>query len=205
MDNSKERYERERERLSAGLVDVEALTDEFVIDMKYASEDNFIGRKMYPIPLCALQASTARKLIEANKELLKKRMRLKIWDAYRPLSVQKLMWDAMPVHDFVADPSTGGSIHNCGFAVDVTLADIDGRELEMPTGFDDFSERASRKNADMTEEAARNLSILTEIMIKHGFVTINSEWWHYYDEDFKERIPLDIPLEAIAAESNAAS
>jgi D-alanyl-D-alanine dipeptidase len=198
METKKSSYEGEIERLSSNLVDIKTLSDEFALDLKYASEDNFIGKKVYPISLCALQICTARKLIEVNKELLAKGLRIKIWDAYRPLSVQKIMWDTMPVDGFVANPFKGGSIHNGGFAVDVTLVDMEGRELEMPTEFDDFSEKASRKSIEMTEAAAKNLSILTETMTRHGFKTINTEWWHYYDEDLKERIPLDVSLETIA-------
>lgn len=198
MNTKKNTCECEIERLSSNLVDIKTLSDEFVIDLKYASEDNFIRKKIYQIPLCVMQISTAQKLIGANKELLRKGLRIKIWDAYRPLSVQKIMWDAMPVEDFIADPFKGGSIHNSGFAVDVTLVDVEGKELEMPTEFDDFSERASRNSMLMTAAAAKNLAILTDVMVRYGFKTINTEWWHYYDEDLKERIPLDIPLEAIA-------
>ncbi len=198
MDTKKSNYEYEVKRLSANLVDIRTLSDKFEIDLKYASEDNFVGRKIYSIPLCAMQICTARKLIEANREFLQKGLRIKIWDAYRPLSAQKLMWDIMPVHSFVADPYNGGSIHNSGFAVDVTLVDMEGREIEMPTVFDDFSEKASRKSSAMTETAAKNLALLTDVLVRHGFKTINSEWWHYYDADLKERIPLDIPLETIA-------
>ncbi len=186
------------EKLSSGLVDITTLSDEFEIEMKYASEDNFIGKKIYPIPLCAMQLSTARKLIGANSELLQRGMRIKIWDAYRPLSAQRIMWEVMPVDDFVADPAKGGSIHNGGFAVDVTLVDLEGKELEMPTKFDDFSEKASRNSTSMSKAAAVNLSILTDVMKRHGFSAINTEWWHYYDEALEERIPLDIPLEELA-------
>lgn len=197
MDTEKSSYEYKIETLSSNLVDIKTLTDGFEIDLKYASEDNFIGKSIYPITLCAMQICTARKLVAANKELLQRGLRIKIWDAYRPLSVQKIMWDAMPVDGFVANPFKGGSIHNGGFAVDVTLVDMEGRELEMPTGFDDFSEKASRNSPAMSEAAAANLAILTDTMVRHGFKTINTEWWHYYDEDLKERIPLDIPLEKL--------
>jgi D-alanyl-D-alanine dipeptidase len=81
--------------------------------------------------------------------------------------------------------------------VDVTLVDMNSRELEMPSGFDDFSKRASRNNTNITETAAKNLALLTEAMVKNGFRTIESEWWHYYDEDLKERVPIDIPLEKL--------
>ena len=197
IDKKNINYEYDKKILSSNLVDIKTLSNEFEIDMKYFSKDNFTGKQIYSLSLCILQISTARKLIEANKELMQKGFRIKIWDAYRPLSAQKLMWDIMPVHDFVADPNKGGSIHNGGFAVDVTLVDIDGRELEMPTEFDDFSEKASRKSTMMTEIAAKNLSLLTDAMVRHGFKTINSEWWHYYDEDLTQRIPLDISFEEI--------
>ena len=190
-------YEKKVKQLSSELVDIRKLSREFEIDIKYATEENFLGKKIYPIPLCAMQRNTALKLIEVNKELMLRGLRIKIWDAYRPLSAQKLMWNVMPVHNFVADPDKGGSIHNSGYAVDVTLVDMEGRELEMPSGFDDFSERASRLSSTMTDAARRNLAILTDVMIRHGFKTIDSEWWHYYDEDFKERIPLNISLEEI--------
>lgn len=197
MDMNISNYEKKVKQLSSDLVDIRKLSQEFEIDLKYASEENFMGRKIYPVPLCAMQRNTALKLIKANKELLLKGLRIKIWDAYRPFSVQKLMWNVMPLHNFVADPNKGGSIHNCGFAVDVTLVDMEGRELEMPSGFDDFSERASRLSSTMTEAARRNLAILTDTMIRNGFKTIDSEWWHYYDGDFKERIPLDVSFEEI--------
>ncbi len=197
MNKGNYSLESKAEKLAADLVDISTLSDKFDIDLKYAEKNNFMGRKLYSMALCAMQASTAHKLIEANKELMKIGLRIKIWDAYRPLSVQKLMWDIMPVHDFIADPGRGGSIHNSGYAVDVTLVDMEGRELEMPTGFDDFSEKASRKSKEMTEVASNNLSILTDTMLRHGFKSIDSEWWHYYDRDMKERIPLDIPFEAI--------
>ncbi len=193
----KKNMEYEKKILLSNLVDIRTLSDEFEIDMKYASEDNFTGKQIYSLPLCILQVNTAKKLIQANKELIKKGFKIKIWDAYRPFSAQKLMWDIMPFDDFVADPNKGGSIHNGGFAVDVTLVDMEGREVEMPTKFDDFCEKASRNSTSMTKDAARNLFLLTDAMVKHGFKIINSEWWHYYDEDLKERIPLDISFEEL--------
>ena len=168
----------DKKALMENLVSIETLSDKFVIDLKYATEDNFTGKKIYTISLCALQIGTAQKLIAANKELMEKGIRIKIWDAYRPLSAQRIMWDIMPVDDFVADPNNGGSIHNGGFAVDITLVDMYGKELEMPTGFDDFSDKASRNSSSISEAAAKNLSILTDAMVKHGFTTISTEWWH---------------------------
>lgn len=197
MSEKKDDMEFTVVQLSKNLVDIKDISEDFEIEMKYASENNFFSQKIYSIPLCCMQIGTARKLIKANNELMKKGYRIKIWDAYRPFSAQKLMWSILPNDEFVANPNTGGSIHNGGFAVDVTLVDMNGIELEMPSEFDDFSEKASRSNECMTENASKNLALLTDAMVKSGFITLNSEWWHYYDEDLKERIPIDIPLEEI--------
>jgi D-alanyl-D-alanine dipeptidase len=197
MCENKDNFELTAVELSKNLVDIRRLSEDFEIEMKYASKNNFTGQKIYSIPLCSMQIGTARKLIKANSELMEKGYRIKIWDAYRPFTAQKIMWEIVPNGDFVANPNKGGSIHNCGFAVDVTLVDMNGRELEMPSEFDDFSEKASRNNINMTEIAAKNLALLTDTMVRNGFRTITSEWWHYYDEDFKERIPIDIPLEKL--------
>lgn len=197
MCENKDNFELTAVELSKNLVDIRRLSEDFEIEMKYASKNNFTGQKIYSIPLCSMQIGTARKLIKANSELMEKGYRIKIWDAYRPFTTQKIMWEIVPNGDFVANPNKGGSIHNCGFAVDVTLVDINSRELEMPSEFDDFSEKASRNNINMTEIAAKNLALLTDTMVRNGFRTITSEWWHYYDEDFKERIPIDIPLEKL--------
>jgi D-alanyl-D-alanine dipeptidase len=202
MVNNDKACRYDKKALMENLIDIETLSDKFVIDLKYATEDNFTGKKIYTVPLCALQIGTAQKLIKANNELMEKGIRIKIWDAYRPLSAQRLLWDIMPIDDFVADPNNGGSIHNGGFAVDVTLVDMYGQELEMPTGFDDFSERASRNSSSMREEATKNLSILTDVMVRHGFTTISTEWWHYNDSDLKERIPLDVSFEDIGKRKN---
>lgn len=194
----KDNYSQDTNTLISNLVNVESVTDEFVIDMRYATENNFTGKKVYPMALCVLQRGTLDKLMKANKEFLKMGLRIKIWDAYRPVSVQKIFFDLVPNEDFVANPyKGGGSVHNSGFAVDLTLVDMNGQEVEMPTGFDDFTEKASRKSTEMTEEAAKNLGILTDVLTKNGFETIESEWWHYNDADAKELIALDISFEEI--------
>lgn len=197
MDEKYSNSDFTAEELSRNLVDIKELSRDFIIDLKYASYNNFIGRKLYSIPLCCMQKGTAAKLIRANNELMKIEYKIKIWDAYRPFSVQKLMWSIMPDSDFVANPDTGGSIHNGGFAVDVTIVGMDGGEIEMPSEFDDFSEKAFRNSTNMTETAANNLALLTNAMVNNGFKTLDSEWWHYYDEDMKVRVPLDISLEML--------
>ncbi|HHW27804.1 MAG TPA: D-alanyl-D-alanine dipeptidase [Firmicutes bacterium] len=176
-----------------GLVELTALDDSFVIDLKYATEDNFTGKRIYSEAIAILREETAHKLIKANEEFKKLGYRLKIWDAYRPFSAQQVLWDAVDDKTWVADP-TRGSNHNRGAAVDVTLVDSDGNELPMPSGFDDFSERAHQTYDGCTEEEARNRDLLRRIMNECGFVGYVNEWWHFNDSDAKNYPVLDIPF-----------
>ncbi|MGE5578912.1 MAG: D-alanyl-D-alanine dipeptidase [Bacillota bacterium] len=177
-----------------GLVDVTALDDTFVIDLRYATADNFTGQAIYSKAKCLLQRATAEKLLEAQKEFAGHGYRIKIWDAYRPLSAQKTLWEVVGDPAFVADPAKG-SIHNRGAAVDVTLVDQDGNEMPMPTGFDDFSEKAAIDYDGCTLEQARNRDFLAEVMVKHGFVRYRAEWWHFVDEDGAQYPLLDVSFE----------
>lgn len=177
-----------------GLVRIQDMDDTIAFDLRYATENNFTGRKVYPSSICLMQKATAEKLVKANKEFAKKGLRLKIWDAYRPVYVQKIFWDIVSDTRFVADPSKR-CWHSCGIAVDVTLVDRNGNEMEMPTGFDDFSEKASRDYKNNSKEAQKNMDNLTEVMERNGFMTISTEWWHYEDTDRDKYHELDIKLE----------
>ena len=135
-----------------GLVRVYDIDPTIVIDLRYATENNFTGKQVYPVSVCLLRKETARKLAAANAEFNKDGYRIKIWDAYRPPSVQKIFWELVPDERYVANPAQGGSRHNRGGAVDITLVDKGGREIEMPSDFDDFSEKASVKNPFMSAQ-----------------------------------------------------
>jgi len=163
-----------------GLVKLEDLDSSFVIDLKYATEDNFTGKVIYSKPLCVIHKKTAKKLIAANSEFKELGYRLKIFDAYRPFSAQQTLWDATDNKSFVANPKKG-SIHNRGAAVDVTLVDEAGNEIEMPSGYDEFSERAALDYKDCPKNQIENRELLGRIMVKHGFRRINNEWWHFED------------------------
>jgi D-alanyl-D-alanine dipeptidase len=180
-----------------GLVEITALDDSFVVDLRYATEDNFTGRQIYPESRAILREETAHKLIKAQAEVKKLGYGLKIWDAYRPLSAQQTLWDAVDDKTWVAEP-TRGSNHNRGAAVDVTLVDGDGNELPMPSEFDDFSEKAHQTYAGCTEEEARNRDLLREIMNECGFVGYVNEWWHFDDSDAKSYPVLDVPFSDFA-------
>lgn len=159
-------------------VNLKSVSAEFVIDMKYASKDNFMNQVVYDCDDCYLRYKTIRQLVEANNDFLKKGYRLKVLDCYRPLDIQKKMWKIMPNADYVANPKKG-SIHNRGGAVDVTLVDASGKELNMGTHFDFFGEEASHHYQNLSEEALKNRIFLKETMIRHGFKPFDSEWWHY--------------------------
>lgn len=178
-----------------GLVLVKELDDTICIDLKYATKDNFTGKKIYPSDVCALQRETAIKLCAANTELKKKGLKLKIWDAYRPLYVQRIFWDIVKDDRFVANPEAGGSIHNHGCAVDVTIVNEKGKEIKMPTGFDDFSDKASGNIDELTEDIKKNVTELRVAMTNNGFNMIGTEWWHFEDDEYSKYPLSDVRLE----------
>lgn len=177
-----------------GLVELIKLDDSFVIDIKYATTDNFTKKQIYTMPMCLINKNTAQKLINANNELKTLGYRIKVFDAYRPFSAQQVLYDAASDKSFVANPKKG-SIHNRGAAVDVTLVDMDGNEIEMPSGYDEFTERAYLKYTDCDQKLIENRELLGKYMVKHGFKRISNEWWHFEDTNAKNYPLLDIPFE----------
>jgi D-alanyl-D-alanine dipeptidase len=164
---------------TTGLVLATDVVQTLVEDLRYATPDNFLKRAVYRDGQCRLRPTTARKLAAAQRLLHERRpgSRLKVWDCYRPRDVQWEMWRIMPDPKYVADPRKG-SRHNTGSAVDLTIVDAAGREVEMPTGFDDFS-RSAWAEARTTPAAAGNRALLRAIMLEAGFVPIRTEWWHF--------------------------
>ncbi len=159
-------------------VDVAQFSPHIKLDICYATDNNFLHRAVYPQARCFLRYETALALNEVQKELESIGLGLKIFDGYRPLSVQKMMWKIMPDARYVANPAKG-SRHNRGAAVDVTLVDSTGKELDMPTPFDDFTERAHHDYNKLPPKVRLNRWILKTVMEKHGFKPIRTEWWHY--------------------------
>lgn len=185
-----EMIEERGARSDAPLVDVRSVAPEVVVEMRYAGPGNFTGKTIYDCGRCFLRPGTAAKVARAERELRQRGLSLKMWDCYRPLSVQKLLWSIVPDPRFVADPKKG-SRHNRGNAVDVTLVDAAGRELEMPTPFDDFSPRAAHDEMRLPAKARENRRLLKETMEKAGFRPLPTEWWHYDDPD-GDGEPLDV-------------
>ena len=133
------------------LVDVERVIPGIVLDIRYATTNNFTGQKLYPVARCCLRREAAENLKAVQEELRGIGLALKVFDGYRPLSVQKKMWAVFPHPGFVADPAKG-SRHNRGAAVDLTLIKLDGTEVPMPTPFDDFTPKAHRDYMDLPAE-----------------------------------------------------
>lgn len=163
-------------------------------EMVYATPRNFLKKAVYSKPKCLLRRSVAEALVRVQDRLKLEGLGLKVWDCYRPLSVQQKMWEMVPDEKYVADPKKG-SQHNRGAAVDITLVGREGQELEMPTAFDDFTEKAHRDYKRSSKIAQKNKNHLEVAMAKEGFTGLPTEWWHF---DFKEaeKFPLeDLPLE----------
>lgn len=154
------------------------LSPDFVYELKYATPDNFLKQAVYDCGECYLRKSTAEALVKANKAFIQLGYRIKLFDCYRPLSVQKKMWKILPGTHYVANPAKG-SKHNRGAAVDLTLVDAQGKELNMGTPFDFFGKEAHHTYTEHSKEVLENRKLLKEILYKYNFKSIYSEWWHY--------------------------
>ena len=173
------------------------LNTNLCIELRYASENNFTGKAIYPS--CAkalLLKDTADKLMDANEELYHLGYRIKVLDAYRPHKYQYILRDVATKQNpetanFIADPDKG-SHHNRGASVDITLTYLDGREVDMPTEFDFFGPEASIYYEGCTKEQKENRELLGNIMVKHGFRRISSEWWHFDDVNYTDYEILEV-------------
>ena len=160
------------------LVPIQGVNPHIRLDIRYATTNNFTHRQVYDRATCYLQAEAAQKLGEVQKDLESLGLGLKVYDCYRPLSVQKNFWALVPDERYVADPAKG-SRHNRGAAVDLTLVDAGGRELPMPTPFDDFTEKAHRDYRNLPSGVLRNRDTLEKAMTRRGFIPLPTEWWHF--------------------------
>lgn len=187
------------------LVPLETVEPPCLPEVRYATRHNFTGRALYPLPRVFLHRDTARALTRVQRELERRGLGLKVWDAYRPLSVQWQMWNLIRDERYVSNPSKNKGRHTRGTAVDVTLIDKLGRELPMPSDFDDFSERAHRDYRGGTAIQRRNRQLLEDVMQKHGFVGYPTEWWHFDLREWQDYPPLDLSIESLANSSVARS
>lgn len=174
----------------AELIDIHLFIPQIKVDLKYATTDNFTGQIVYNFQCCLLIKEAALQLRKIQEELETIGLGLKVWDGFRPMAAQWKFWELVPDERYVSDPRKGGR-HTRGTAIDLTLITKDGQELLMPSHFDDFSEKAHRNYAEMSEEAAHNCRLLEEVMARHGFIGLLTEWWHFDLVGWKNYPPID--------------
>ena len=165
------------------------------LQIHYATDRNFMKRKLYPEERAFLRAPAARALLEVKKELEPLGIGIKVWDAYRPYSVTEAMWEQIKNPDYVADPAQG-SRHNRGAAVDLTLVFLNPMDhLTMPTAYDDFSKRARHDFMQLPPTVLKRREQLRDVMMRHGFEPLPSEWWHYDFKGWEKFEILDLPFD----------
>lgn len=161
------------------LVDIAEFSPRIVVDLKYATADNFLKKPVYDSARCLVHKDLAVRLDRAQKILEKDGLGLKIYDGYRPVEVQRKMWKLIPDERYVANPWKGGSMHNRGVAADLTLVDREGEELEMPTAFDTFSPRSHQWHQESLVQQRANRALLRTVLREVGLEPLETEWWHY--------------------------
>jgi D-alanyl-D-alanine dipeptidase len=180
---------------AAGLVDAGVRLPGTVLDIRYATADNFTGRPLYPLARCLLRTEVADRLALAAGGRRRQGVRRGVLDCYRPRHVQRELWKAMPRRGWVADPANG-SHHNRAAAVDLSLADLSGTPVEMPTGYDAFGPRARAWATEgVSRTARRHRDALRVAMTTAGFTVNPMEWWHF-DAPGAAALPLlDLPID----------
>lgn len=152
-----------------------------VIDLRYATENNFTGTVIYDDDEARLCYGTVKKLARVQQELKEKGFSIIVWDAYRPVEAQQKLWDVCPDPVYVADPRNGITSHSRGNTIDLGIVYTDGSEVVLPSGFDEFNLTADRDYSDVSAEAAENSNMLESIVNNNGFNGYWGEWWHYSD------------------------
>ncbi|MCB0517981.1 MAG: M15 family metallopeptidase [Lewinellaceae bacterium] len=173
---------------TAAWAEIIRLDPTILLDLRYATANNFVKEKMYDCPRCFLRPEVARALLEAQRDLQKQGLGLKMYDCYRPRPIQWKLWNKVPDPRYVADPRKG-SMHNRGMAVDLTIVDAEGKELDMGTDFDYFGKEAYHSYTDHPETVLGNRKLLVETLAAHHFRSTSTEWWHY------SYIPKTFPLD----------
>jgi zinc D-Ala-D-Ala dipeptidase len=175
------------------LVEVRRIAPGIRVDQRYATTQNVFGRRLYPHARCLLRRGVAERLARVQRRLARQGYGLEIWDAYRPRSVQRVMWRIHPRGGYVGDPRHG-SHHNRGAAVDLTLVHADGRPVAMPSPYDEFSARAHLDYPHVSRAVRENRARLLRAMQAEGFIPYRREWWHYVAPDYRRYPMVDVPL-----------
>jgi D-alanyl-D-alanine dipeptidase len=160
------------------LIQITPETHHVKVDLAYATDRNLTGKPIYKEAHCLLLEPAEAALRQAVKLAANIAMTLRIFDAYRPPQAQQVLWDFLPDPTYIADLSRGSN-HSRGTAVDLTLVDADGRDLDMGTGFDEMSVESEQFHKGLPMHVQRNRTLLLGVMLAAGFTYIPSEWWHY--------------------------
>ncbi|HEX6181551.1 MAG TPA: M15 family metallopeptidase [Chitinophagaceae bacterium] len=174
-----------------------------VYDLKYATQDNFMKTRMYPANTVNtfMRLPAARALAMVQAKLKTQGYGLKVWDAYRPYSVTERFWEMVKDERYVANPAKASG-HNRGIAIDVTIIELaTGKELDMGTGFDNFTDTAHHVFTNLSPQVLQNRKLLRDVMESNGFVAFESEWWHYSLPNATNYEPLDIPFKKLKVKS----
>lgn len=173
---------------------------DFIVDLRYATTDNFTGKVIYESGECYIHPGTADLLIKAKNKFREMGYRVKVWDAYRPLKAQQALWDVVPDDRFVARPPDMNAVrefrasHLNGMCVDITLTDEHGTELAMPTAFDEFGPLAGLERNDPDSDGYRNAALMRDVMESVGFERYVNEWWHFFDRRSVPTPYLDVDI-----------
>ncbi len=197
----------EKNKREANLVELVTLDNTIKLDIRYATDNNFVGKTVYTEARAFLQKPAAKALLRVHKKLKRENLGLVIFDGYRPWSVTRLFWEVTPEdkRKFVANPAKG-SKHNRGCAVDLSIYDLKtGDFLEMPSGYDEFSERASPDYKGGTERERANRDMLRKLMEAEGFIVNANEWWHFDYKDWEKYAIYDISFAEAGEKSEVRS
>ena len=176
------------------MIELTELSNTIKLDIRYATANNFVGRPVYAEARAFLQRPAAEALVRVHEKLREQGLGLVIFDGYRPWTITKLFWEVVPEdkRKFVADPAKG-SKHNRGCAVDLSIYNLrSGKLIDMPSGFDEFTERASPNYTGGTEKERANRDLLRSLMEAEGFSVNPNEWWHFDYKDWEKYAIYDI-------------
>jgi zinc D-Ala-D-Ala dipeptidase len=192
-----------RQQISADsmqkMIEIKTVIPNIVYDLRYATQNNFIHRKLYESgKQTFLRLPVLNALQKVQNDLAKRNYGLKLFDAYRPYAVTKRMWQLIRDERYVADPLKGSG-HNRGLAVDLTIIDLkNSNELDMGTGFDNFSDTAHHSFKNLSETVLQNRKLLKETMEKFGFKALETEWWHYSWPNDRNYEVLDVDFKKLS-------
>ncbi|HYF33627.1 MAG TPA: M15 family metallopeptidase [Chitinophagaceae bacterium] len=184
---------------SKKMVELTSMVPGLVYDLRYATRNNFMKTRMYPANTrhTFMRLPAAKALAQVQSRMNAQGYGLKVWDAYRPYSVTERFWEMIRDERYVANPAKASG-HNRGLAIDLTIIELStGKELDMGTGFDNFTDTAHHNFTKLSTQVLQNRKLLKDAMESSGFIAFESEWWHYSFPNTRNYEPLDIPFKRL--------